>query len=83
MTVREKLLPRLPILDGNLIENVSLTAGQTNVIEHGLGRQFRGVLLALNSANANVWFNQAANSQATTHVHVQCSANCIVSLWIF
>jgi hypothetical protein len=71
-------ISRVPILDGVLIEGISLISGSDNQVSHKLGRIPRMWLLADQSANANVWRTAWSNTLLT----LRSSANCTVSLWV-
>lgn len=79
-----------PYQSGRLI-TVSLTAGQDNLIPHGLGYKPNGFHLANQDTNTTVWnpttaklaisnINQSSNS---TFINLWCGTTCSISLWIF
>lgn len=75
-------LVRVPLLDGVLLEGVSLTAGTVTPVSHRLSRPWRGYLVLSRDANAVVW-NQAPGADAGAFLYLQPSANVNVNLWVF
>lgn len=75
-------LVRLPLLDGLLLEGVSLAAG-TNTVSHGLGRPVRGALPCLGSAAASVWLSSASNPSPSGVLLLEASAPVTLSLFVF
>lgn len=69
------------IIDGVLIEDVILVAGQDNLVAHKLGRTPRGYLVVRCSSQASVWDSEPVYPDK--FLELQSSANIIVSLWIF
>lgn len=78
----QQLADVLP-LNGRQIDNIALTTGQSNIIEHGLGRVLRGYQVGLKSADSNVWDSQASNLLSAKTLILNCDANCVVSLWVY
>jgi hypothetical protein len=72
-----------PIINGILLSNITLTSGQDNIIEHKLGRELRGYLVVKKSANSNIWDLQDINKLSRLTLNLQCSTNCVISLWVF
>jgi len=75
-------LIRLPIIQGQLLENVELATGQ-NVINHRLGRKLRGYIIVLKDTNRDIWDSQASNERSNLTLLLESSGACIVSLWVF
>lgn len=73
-------LASLPLVDGALLEAVSLKSGQDNPVSHGLGRRPRLWILAGKNANADVW--EQASPAPTRFLNLRCSADCTVNLWV-
>ena len=71
------------ILDGRLIENVSIVSGVEMVLSHKLGRAIRGWTLTRLSAGAIVWDSQADNPTPKATLVLNASADVTVSLWVF
>ncbi len=76
-----KYLAQLPILDGNLIEDIELTSGTAKSVQHQLGRSARGYFVTKKSANAVVW--DSVSSQPDRELLLNASASCSVSIWVF
>ena len=79
--VYESLSPlsRLPLLNGTLLEAVSLSTSDTQV-EHKLGRKPLGWLLVDIDADATVFRTAAFNEQFIT---LQSSAAVTCNIWVF
>lgn len=72
------------ILDGRLVEGVSLlSASSPNVVPHKLGRELRGYVVVLKSADARIWDEQAANTRPSSELHLRTSADCTATIWCF
>jgi len=70
----------IPLLDGNQISNVTLTASTPLVINHLLQRMPQGWFLTDNTANAVIWRAAALNDLTIT---LESSANTTISFWIY
>ena len=70
----------LPILNGNMIEGISLTATTPLVVNHLLQRMPHGWFLTDNNADAVVWRSAAFTNLTIT---LESSANTTVSIWVF
>lgn len=75
-------LVKVPLVDGVLLEGVTLTAGAFTPVAHGLGRLWRGFLVVARTANAQIW-NQTPDADAQTFLYLQPSATVTVNLWVF
>ena len=75
--VRE--LANNPLTRGRLLEGVTLTTGQANVIGHKLHRTPRGVLLVMSNAQADIWVPSKSNKV----LDVRTSATITANLWVF
>lgn len=83
------------ILDGNLIKNVALKAGEVNKITHKLGRTLQGWIIVRKHAGKNadgstktyvatdVWDTQDDNALPASYVDLWTEADVIVDLWCF
>jgi len=69
-----------PIINGILIENVTVNTSQTS-IEHKLKRPYKGFVVVSQNANANIWV--AADSDKQAYLKLISSATVVVSLWVF
>ncbi len=70
----------LPILDGNLINSISLVANTPKAINHLLQRMPQGWVLVDNTANTVIWRTQIFTQSTIT---LESSANTTISLWVF
>ncbi len=70
----------LPMLNGNMIDDVSLVANTPKAINHLLQRMPQGWILVDNTANTVVWRTQAFTQSTIT---LESSANTTISLWVF
>jgi hypothetical protein len=70
----------LPILNGNMISNVSLTATTPKVVNHLLQRMPQGWFLVDNTADAVIWRTQPFTD---TTITLEASANTTASIWVF
>lgn len=71
------------LLNGRLIDNVSLLAASQTRFEHKLGRKPRGYLIILKSAEATVWDDLKTELKPELFLPLRSSADCTVSIWIF
>lgn len=70
----------LPILNGNLINNISLIASVPLVINHLLQRNPQGWFTIDNQSNAVVW---RAAPFTNLNIVLESSADTTISIWIF
>lgn len=68
---------------GVLLQNVALLTGVTNVIPTTLNKNLTGWLVTRLSANSVIWDSQATNPTPSQNLQLLCSANCLVSLYLF
>ena len=87
-SLQSALIPvqRASILDGHLLDETTLTAGQDNIVNHKLGRKIRGWIVVRNiptnaAAAADVW--EATSSLPDKHIILKTSASTKVTLWVF
>jgi len=73
-------LTKNKLIDGVLIENISLVASGDNQIAHKLGRMPVLWFPVRKYQNADVW--EAANTATNTLLTLRCSANVTISLWV-
>lgn len=71
------------ILDGQLLKDIPILTGQTNVIDHKLQRSLVGYFVVRNSANSVIWDSQGSNGTPDLNLKLLCSADTTVSLWVF
>ena len=71
------------IVDGMLLQSVSLTSGVVNNITHKLSRNPTGYIVVTRSADCRVWDDQITNTQKDIYLKLRTSANVVVTLWVF
>jgi len=70
----------IPFLQGNAIENISLTASTPKAINHLLQRMPQGWILTDNTANAVIWRSKASTDLFIT---LESSADTVISIWVY
>lgn len=80
--VEEVVAPLLknPLLDGQILSNISLTTG-SNSVSHKLGRKLQGWLIVDKDANSNIY--RETSPTPTLTLVLNSSANVTVSLYVF
>lgn len=71
------------ITQGHFINNISLTSGIQNIVPLGQTNIFNGWVLTRQNSNSVVWDSQATNNTPNKNLILNCSANCIISLYVF
>lgn len=69
--------------DGVLLEDLALSAGVENLVEHGLGRRFRGWFIADVDAGATIWRVSASTANLSRYLPLATSTAATVALWVF
>ena len=69
--------------DAALLEDVSLTAGRENLVEHGLGRAYKSWIVAKPQSPALVYAYTATTAAAATYFAVVPTADCVVDFVVF
>jgi len=72
----------LPLSDSNLIQNVNLITGTTNV-SHGLGRPLLGYIITKKNANVTIFDTQSTNQLKNRFLQLVSSGIAIVDLIVF
>lgn len=72
-----------PILDGVMIEEISLVGTVPQAIDHKLGRKVRGWIVVRKSATADIWDLQDTNVTPTRSLILEASADVTISVWVF
>lgn len=73
---------RREILDGVLIENISLVTG-SNIIDHTLDRAPKGFIIVARNANEQVWNGTSTKIVPKRNIDLESSGAVTVSLWFF
>lgn len=78
-------LNNVAILDGRLVEGVTLAAGVPKDVVHGLGRQLRGWIPVrlFYPGVAAVVAEGAGNPNDALYVRLLCAQNAALTLWAF
>lgn len=71
------------IINGLRLVKVQLQTGQVNVINHKLNRKLLGYFIVRKRAQSDVWDSQDSNPKPTKTLHLNCSADVVVDLWVF
>jgi len=72
-----------PHLDSFLLEDVELTTGIVNYINHKLNRRIRGFKLCGQNANAVIWEDITVTVDNKKQIALQCSADVTCSIEVF
>jgi hypothetical protein len=72
-----------PLYQGRLLSNISLRAGVTNIIPTGLNRKLIGWFATRLDSNSVIWDSQTTIPTPNLNLLLQCSNDCIISLYIF
>lgn len=79
-----------PFINGNVI-NITLTAGQDNLVPHGLGITPKAWVVIQLGVQSNIWSpvsvaiisnSGTAASANDNYLNLWCSANCNISVWV-
>lgn len=73
---------RKGILDGILIEDVSLVSG-SNIVDHTLDRAPKGFIIVSRNANQQVWNGTSTKVIPKRNINLVTSGAVTVSLWFF
>ncbi len=72
-----------PLATPTLLKSVALVTGQTNTINHLLGKVLTGYLVIRQRAQATIWDSQDSNPLPSKTLQLLCSANVTVDLLVF
>lgn len=73
----------LEILDGQHLTGIDIVSGSTNLINHKLGRNYRGWVVTNIDAAATVHLDETSTAPKSLHLPLVTSATCVVGLWVF
>ena len=75
-----------PMFPGSLVENVTLTSGQDNLVRHALGHSARFFVVLKTQVNTTIWAPNTAslnnNFTNETYINLRCSTTCVASVWV-
>lgn len=72
-----------PISQGHFLNNMRLYSGMTNVVPTGLDAVLRGWIISRLSSNSIIWDSQNNNPTPAQNLWLNCSADCLVSIYVF
>lgn len=76
-------LVKNPLLDGLLIDDITLTSGSTTVVNHGLGRKVRGYIVVKSNANVTVYIVEANQVAPEAQLVLSTTVTATISLYVF
>jgi hypothetical protein len=76
-------LEQRPHVDAHQIDAVSLAAGSTTLVPHGLGRAVVGYLITDVSAAVTIFRDTSSTSDSSVYLPLQASGACIVGLLVW
>ena len=71
------------IIDGRLIESISLSSGTTSKIAHKLGRKIIGYIVVGKNAAQHVYDENSGKSDLDTYLHLTSGGTVTVNIWVF
>jgi hypothetical protein len=71
------------ILDGILYENKTLTAAVENLLEHGLGRAYRGWIITDQDQACHIYRYTSSTADAKKFLPLVSTATVNVGIWVF
>ncbi len=74
-------LLKIPFADGVWLKDISLLSASTNNIAHKLGREYLGYIILKQNANAVIYVG--ANTEKTTYLKLNATANVTIDVWVF
>lgn len=74
---------KVPILDGNLITEVSVSSGSDIIVNHKLNRKYRGYIITRKTADLNIWESSTTNNAKDKYILIQADTSGIVDIWFF
>ena len=79
------VIKSLPMAQGNMIENLSLSAAGAgnNTVGHGLGRPWKGALLCTPSAAVSYYVGSTSTPQDGVQLNVNVAEDVTCALWVW
>jgi hypothetical protein len=71
----------LPIVNGQLLEDIDLTSAASVKVQHKLGRKYRGFIVVKTDAGVVPYVDSEAKPE--TEISIACASDCTVTLWVF
>lgn len=72
-----------PVLDGLLLQDITLSSASVTNVNHGLGRAPIGWIVTRQRASSIIWDSQDSNTLPSKTLQLNCSSDVVVDLWIF
>jgi hypothetical protein len=69
------------IIDGVILEDLTITSGTPLSIDHGLNTLIRGWIVIRKNASSNIY--ESASDTPTKTLILNASSNVTISLWVF
>jgi len=73
----------VPLLNGRLLTDIQLITGQTNRVEHKLGRNMIGYIIVRKNAAATIYDTKSSKVADQGFLLLSTSTNTITDIWIF
>ena len=71
------------VIDGNLIEDISLASGTTSKIAHKLDRRPIGWIIVGKDAAQHVYDVNSGKTDLDTYIHLTAGGTVTVNIWVF
>lgn len=78
-----RTIENLPWMNGVLLENIVLTSGVDNTVNHGLGRSPNGFVVIDKQVTCDVWRSPTVNNLTDLSLLLRTSSTATVKLWVF
>lgn len=72
-----------PIATPTMLKNIALVSGQTNTINHLLGKVLTGWIVIRQDASSIIWDSQDSNPLPDKTLQLLCSSNVTVNMLVF
>lgn len=76
-------LQLIPLIQGELLTDITITSGTPLEVSHQLGRRIQGWAVVRQNAQADIWDTPGSASAEKTRITLNASATVTVSLWVF
>ncbi len=73
----------LPPMSGQILTDVAVATGSTVLVEHKLGRAYRGWVLVDNDTACTIHRDDTSTADTTLYLPLVSSATTTVDLWVF
>lgn len=72
-----------PLLNGILLENITIPGVTLTRVNHPLNRPYRGYIVVYQNAETVLWVDETGNAERDKYLGLMSSATVTVSLWVF